>query len=155
MVQPIPNGYHTLSPSFTFQDSAKAMEFYTQAFDAKTMDLMPGLDGKGVMHATMKIGNSMIMMGDAALCGQRMENLNTAAMSLFIYVVDVDATFKQAVAAGGTVTMPVMDMFWGDRAGQIQDPFGYKWMIATHKQDLTHEQIKKAAADFFTKMAKK
>jgi uncharacterized glyoxalase superfamily protein PhnB len=122
------------------------------------VDLLPNPSGRGVMHATIRIGNSIVMMGDE-MAGQGMsksaETLGSSPISFYVYVPDADAAFKQAVAAGGTATMPVADMFWGDRAGSIKDPFGYTWMIATHTQDLTNEQISKGAEAFFSHMAKK
>jgi PhnB protein len=159
MIKPIPDGYHTATPSFTFKDSQKAIDFYKKAFGAKVLDTMKNLDGRGIMHATIQIGNSILMMGDempgAENCAKSAETLGSSPISLYIYVPDADAAFKQAVAAGGTAAMPVADMFWGDRAGSIRDPFGYSWMVATHKQDLTNEQIRKGAEAFFAQMAKK
>ena len=159
MAKSIPEGYHAVTPSFTFKDSQKAIEFYKKAFGAKVLDLMPDPSGRRTMHATMQIGNSIVMMGDempgAENCMKSAETLGNSPISLYVYVPDADAAFKQAVAAGGTATMPVADMFWGDRCGSLKDPFGYSWMIATHKQDLTNEQIQKGAEAFFASMAKK
>ena len=142
MVQSIPNGYHTVTPSFTFKDSKKAIDFYKKAFDAKVLGLMPDPSGRRIMHATIQIGNSIVMMGDempsAENCAKSAETMGGCPISLYVYVPDADAMFKQAVAVGGIGTMPVADMFWGDRAGSIKDPFGYSWMIASHKQDLTN-----------------
>jgi len=157
MTKPVPEGYHAVTPSFTFKDSQKAIEFYKKAFNAKVLDLFPNPSGRGLMHATIQIGNSIVMMGDenpGQTC-KSAETLGGSPINLYIYVPNVDTAFKQAVAAGGMVTMPVADMFWGDRAGQIKDPFGYSWMIATHTQDLTQEQIRKGADAFFAQMAKK
>lgn len=159
MVKSIPEGYYSVTPSFTFKDSQKAIDFYKKAFGAKVLDLMKSLDGRGIMHATIQIGNSIMMMGDempgAENCGKSAETLGSSPISLYVYVPDADAAFKQAVAAGGTAAMPVTDMFWGDRAGSIKDPFGYSWMIATHKQDLNNDQIRKGAEAFFAQIAKK
>ena len=158
MIQPIPDGYHTVTPSFTFRDSRKAIEFYQKAFGAKVLDLFPSPSGRGVMHATIRIGDSILMMGDempgAENCLKSAETLGSSPISLYVYAPDVDAMFQQAVAAGGTATMPVAEMFWGDRVGQIKDPFGYLWMIGTHKQDLTHDEIRKGAEAFFAKAGK-
>ena len=155
MSKPIPDGYHTVTPSFTFKDSQKAIEFYQSAFGAKVLDLLPHPSGRGVMHATIRIGDSILMMGDempgAENCPKSAETLGSSPISLYVYVPDVDAMFKQAVAAGGTATMPVAEMFWGDRVGQIKDPFGYLWMIGTHTQDLTNDEIQKGAEAFFAK----
>lgn len=158
MAQPIPAGYHTLTPSFAFKDSKKAIEFYKKAFGAKVLDLFPNLNGPGIMHATIQIGNSILMMGDempSESCAKSAETVGCSPISLYIYVPDADKAFAQAVIAGGTVTMPMMDMFWGDRAGQIKDPFGYLWMIATHKRDMSQDEIKKEAAAFFAQFKKK
>jgi PhnB protein len=158
MAKSTPDGYHAVTPSFTFKDSQKAIDFYKKAFSAKVLEVFPSLTGKGIMHATLQIGDSILMMGDEMPGGQgckSAEALGGSPISLFIYVPDADAAFKQAVAAGGTVAMPVADMFWGDRAGSIKDPFGYQWMIATHKQDLTQDQIRKGAEAFFSQVAKK
>ena len=157
MAKPVPEGYHTVTPSFTFKDSRKAIEFYKKAFGAKVLDLFPNPNGQGTMHASLQIGNSIVMMGDE-MPGQNCksaETLGSSPISLYVYVPDADAAFQQAVAAGGTTVMPVADMFWGDRAGQIRDPFGYSWMIATHKQDLTSDQVRKNAEAFFAQMSKK
>ena len=159
MAKSIPEGYSTVTPSFTFKDSKKAIDFYKKAFGAKVLDVFPSLTGRGIMHATIQIGNSILMMGDEMSgtenCPKSAEALGGSPISLFVYVPNADAAFKQAVAAGATPIMPVADMFWGDRAGQIKDPFGYSWMIATHTQDLTDEQIRKGAEVFFAQMAKK
>lgn len=155
MAKPIPDGYHSVTPSLTLKDTQKAIEFYKKAFSAKVLDLFPNLNGKGIMHATIQIGNSIIMMGDEMPQCKSAETLGGCPISLFIYVPNVEETFKQAVAAGAKVVFPVSDMFWGDRAGNVQDPFGYQWMIATHTQDLTQEQIKKGAEAFFAQMAMK
>ena len=159
MAKPIPEGYHSVTPSFTFKDSKKALDFYKKAFGAKVLDSFPSPTGQGIMHATMQIGDSILMMGDemsgSENCPKSAETLGSSPISLFIYVPNVDAAFKQAVETGCTVAMPVADMFWGDRAGSVRDPFGYSWMIATHTQDLTKEQIRKGAEAFFAQMAKK
>jgi len=157
MVQSIPSGYHAVTPILTFKDSQKAIDFYKKAFGAKVVEVFSNLDGRGIMHAAIQIGDSMVMMGDENLernC-KSAETLGGSPISLFVYVPDADSSYKQAVAAGCTVTMPVADMFWGDRAGGLVDPFGYSWMIATHTQDLNKEQIRKAAEVFFAQMGKK
>jgi len=156
MAKPIPQGYHAITPSLTLKDSQKALDFYKKAFRAKVLDLFPNLDGRGIMHATMQIGDSIVMLGDE-MPGQNKsaETLGGSPISLYVYVPDADAVFKQAVAEGGKVVMPVAEMFWGDRAGSIQDPFGYSWMIATHTRDLSQEQIRQGAEAFFAQMAKK
>ncbi len=159
MTQPIPEGYRAVTPSLTFKDSKKAIEFYKKAFGAKAVEVLPSPDGGRTMHATIKIGDSIIMMGDempdAENCAKSAETLGSSPISLYLYMPNVDQAFKQAVAAGATAAMPVADMFWGDRCGSLKDPFGYSWMIATHKQDLTDDEIRKGAEAFFAQMAKK
>ncbi len=158
MTKSTPDGYHAVTPSFTFKDSQKAIDFYKKAFGATVLDVFPNLTGKGIMHATLKIGDSIIMMGDEMPGEQScksIETLGSSPISLFVYVPDADKAFQQAVAAGGTAAMPVADMFWGDRAGSLKDPFGYQWMIATHKKDLTQDEIRKGAEAFFAQVAKK
>ena len=155
MTKPIPEGYQSVTPSMTFKDTKKALAFYKKALSAEEIVCLDSPAGKGVMHAVMKVGNSLIMMGDEMAGCPSAETKGGSPMSLFVYVSDVDAVYKQAVAAGAKATMPVMDMFWGDRAGNIVDPFGYPWMIATHKSDPTPEEIDRGAKDFFAKMATK
>ncbi|WP_347251351.1 VOC family protein [Legionella sp.] len=159
MTQAIPEGFHTITPALTFKDSKQAIEFYQKAFNAKPMTVFPHPSGKGIMHATLKVGNSIIMMGDemngGENCSKSVETLGSSPIGFFMYVSDVDAAFKQAVAAGGQAMMPVTEMFWGDRVGQIKDPFGYSWMIATHTQDLTPNEITRRAEAFFSAHAKK
>ncbi len=155
MAKPIPEGYHAVTPSLTLKDTAKALEFYKKAFGAKVVDFMPSPAGKGVMHATMKIGDSIVMMGDESPACKSAESLGGSPVSLYVYVPDPDAVYKQAVAAGATSVMPVAEMFWGDRAGHVKDPFGYAWMVAKHTRDLSNEEIKKGAEAFFAQMAKK
>ena len=159
MAKSIPDGFHAVTPSITFKDTQKAIDFYKKAFGAKVTGVFKNPTGRGVMHATIQIGNSMIMMGDempgSEHCGKSAETLGGSPITLFVYVPDADAAFKQAVAAGGALTMSVGDQFWGDRAGMVLDPFGYSWMIATHKQDLSDEQVRKNAEAFFGQMGKK
>lgn len=125
--KPIPEGFRSVTPSLTFKDSTKALEFYKQAFGATVLDNLPNPNGKGTMHATMKIGDSIIMMGDempASGSCKSAETLGGSPVSLFIYVPDADTAFEKAVKAGAKSTMPVMDMFWRDRCGSLTDPFG-------------------------------
>lgn len=157
MTNPIPDGYHSVTPSFMFKDSQKAIEFYKEAFGAKVLDIFQGPAGQGVMHATIQIGNSIMMMGDEnpGMSCKSAETLGASPITLYVYVPDVDAAFKQAVAAGGREVMPVADMFWGDRTGTIQDPFGYSWVIATHTRDTNAEEISNGAEAFIAQMEKK
>ena len=156
-VKSIPEGYHSVTPDLTLKDSLKAIKFYKKAFGAKEMGVFPSPDGKSTMHAVIKIGDSIIMMGDerpGESC-ESAETLGASPVSLFIYVPDVDKVFNQAVDAGAEITMPLDDMFWGDRCGTVKDPFGYSWMIATHSRDMTWEEVQKGAEAFFAAAAKR
>lgn len=155
--KPIPEGFRAVTPSLTLKNSLAAIEFYKKAFGAKVLDMLPSPDGRRTMHATIKIGDSILMMGDEMPnqdCSRSAESLGASPVSLYVYVPNVDETFKQAIAAGAVETMPVADMFWGDRCGTLKDPFGYSWMIATHIRDLTHEEIQQGAQSFFAKAGK-
>ena len=154
-VQAIPKGYHTLTPYLTVRDAARAIEFYKQAFGAVEKGVMPGPDGK-IMHAELVIGDSIFMLADEFPQFVSMSPLSFsgAGMGLHIYVEDVDSAFDRAVQAGAKVDMPVSDMFWGDRYGKLSDPFGHKWSIATHKADLTMEEMAEGAKAMMKDMPK-
>lgn len=157
MTKAIPEGFHTVTPMFMFKDTRKAMEFYARAFNAQELFAMPGLDNKGVMHAELRIGDSIIMMGDEhpqEPC-KSAETMGGSPISFYVYVENVDAAFARAIEAGAEARMPVQDMFWGDRVGTVQDPFGYSWMLATHVKDLTTQEIAEGARAAFAQMAKK
>jgi PhnB protein len=143
-VKPIPDGYHTLTPFLTVKDAARAIEFYKQAFGAEERGVMKGPDGK-VMHAELKIGDSIIMLADefpefGVLSPQ---TSGGAGMGLHIYIDGVDAAFDRAVKAGAQVEMPLAEQFWGDRYGKLKDPFGHHWSIATHTKDLSMDEMKR------------
>ncbi len=146
-VKPIPEGYHTATPYLIIKDAARAIEFYKKAFGAT--ELMRHADPSGkVMHAEIKIGNSPIMIGsEFPQMGVRSpESFGGSPVSIFLYVEDVDALASQAIAAGAKVLMPVQDQFWGDRYGKLVDPFGHIWDVATHKEDVAPEELRKRAA---------
>jgi len=153
-VKPIPDGYHTLTPYLTVRDAARAIEFYKQAFGAELRGggVMKGPDGK-VMHAELKIGDSIIMLGDEypELGSLSPQSIGGSPMGLHIYLDGVDAAFARAVKAGAEVEMPVMDQFWGDRYGKLKDPFGHKWSIATHVKDLSEDEMKRGMQDAMAK----
>jgi uncharacterized glyoxalase superfamily protein PhnB len=154
VAKPIPDGYSTVTASLIVRNGENAIEFYKKAFGAQELYRFPGLDGKGVMHSELKIGNSRIMLSDEMPrenC-RSPQSLGGTGIYIYMYVEDADATFNKAVAAGATPTMPLMDSFWGDRFGQIQDPFGHIWGIATHKKDMSTEEIHKSAQEFFKSM---
>lgn len=147
MAKPVPEGYQSLTPMFTFKDCRPAIEFYQKAFGAEARSIMPCPGGKGILHAELTLGNSLIMMGDE---NPRQPSPNETAsgsssLSFYLYVEDVDAVFARAVAAGATVDMPVEEMFWGDRVGGVRDPFGHTWMLATRQKEMTEEEMAKAA----------
>ncbi|MCC6806928.1 MAG: VOC family protein [Deltaproteobacteria bacterium] len=152
-VLPVPNGYHTVTPHLIVGNCAEALAWYGKAFGAKELSRMAGPDGK-VMHSEIRIGDSIVMLSDeqpplSAVVGVRKAptNLGGNTGGLMLYVKDVDAWFTKAVGAGGKVSMPVTDMFWGDRYGQLVDPFGHVWAIATRKANLTQKQMMKAAQE--------
>ena len=154
--KPIPDGYRSVTPYLTVKNSAEALDFYKRAFGAEAVTVMHGPDGKSVMHAEFKIGDSMLMLADEWPQGEvkAPKSLGGTSVSIFLYVQDVDAVFKRAVAAGATATMPPSDMFWGDRFGKISDPYGHSWGLATHKLDMTPEEIMKGQKEFMEKMGK-
>lgn len=152
LAKPVPEGYHSVTPHLVVREAGKAIEFYKQAFGAEEMARMPGPDGRSIMHAELRIGDSRVMLGEEFPQMQRWvspQQLKGTTIALHMYVKDVDAAFSRAVNAGATVSMPVMDTFWGDRYGRVTDPWGHEWSLATHKQDLTLEEITKGAQAFF------
>lgn len=145
-VKPIPEGYHSLTPYLVIDGAAKALEYYKNAFGATELFRMEH-EGK-IGHAEMKIGDSPFMLSDEhPEMGYRgPKTLGGSPVGLMIYVDDVDAVFKQAIAAGGVEAKPVQDQFYGDRSGTLTDPFGHIWTVATHKEDVTPEEIDKRLA---------
>ncbi len=143
-VNPIPDGFHTVTPHLVLKGASQAIEFYKKAFGAQELMRMPGPDGKSIMHAEIKIGDSVVFLRDEspdASCGVS----ERRPVSLHLYVDDVDTTFKTALAAGAKEAMPLADMFWGDRFGSLVDPFGQEWSVATRKEELTQEEMGKRA----------
>jgi PhnB protein len=145
-VKPIPEGYHTVTPYLTVKDGARAIEFYKNAFGAKELFRMAGPDGK-IGHAEIQIGDSRIMLGSESpqMVSHSPETLKGTPVGIFLYLEDVDASFKRAVGAGAKELQPPQDMFWGDRYGKLIDPFGHQWHLATHKEDVTPEEMSKRA----------
>jgi PhnB protein len=153
-VKPVPEGYHTATPYLIFQDAAPAIDFYKKAFAATEIMRMNGPDGK-VSHAEIKIGDSVIMLGSAP--GNDLaapQKLNGSSVSIFLYLPDVNSTFKQAVSAGAKAVQPLEDMFWGDRFGTLVDPFGHSWSLATHVEDVAPAEMGKRAQEAAAKMAR-
>ena len=153
----IPEGYHTITPTITFKDGRKALEFYKQAFGAVETFVMPGPGGNGVMHASLKIGNSNIMLADERPGGEMRsaESLGGSPVAFYLYVENSEAAFKKAVAGGASVLQPLQDAFWGDRIGTVKDPFGHSWTFATHTKDLSKDEIAKGAEEAMSHLAKK
>ena len=157
MAKAIPEGYHSITPYLVVKDAAQAIDFYKRAFGAQEVDRMPGPGGTGVMHAEIKIGDSRVMLSDefpGAGCASP-QSLGGTTCQLFIYVPDVDSAYQQAISAGATSTMAVSDMFWGDRYGKLSDPFGHQWGLATHKEDVSPQEMKKRSEAFFEQMARR
>ena len=146
-VRPVPEGYHTATPYLIIKGAAKAIEFYKKAFGATELMRMADPNGR-IGHAEIKIGNSPIMLADEVPeMGYRSpQSLGGSPVSILLYVEDVDALFSQAVAAGAKVLRPPEDQFYGDRSGGVTDPFGHVWYIATHKEDVSPEEMRKRAA---------
>jgi PhnB protein len=155
-VKAIPDGFHTITPHLTVRDATRALEFYKQAFGAEVLHVAPAPGGK-VMHAAIKIGDSILMLndefpeygGDPAPTGSR-----GTGVVLHFYLENVDAAFQRAVSAGASVKMPLMDQFWGDRYGVLMDPFGHKWSLATHTRDMSPEEMQQEQEKAFSKMPK-
>jgi PhnB protein len=143
--KPIPDGMHSVTPHLICAGAAEAIEFYKSAFNATETSRLPGPNGK-LLHASIRIGDSAVMLVDEAPAWGMLgpKALQGSAVQIHLYVDDVDAFTARAVAAGATVTMPVADMFWGDRYGQLEDPFGHRWSVATHVRDVTPAQMKEA-----------
>jgi len=147
-----PEGYHTLTPGLTVSDAAKAIEFYVHAFGAKEETRMPGPDGR-IMHAELRIGDSLFMIGeemvDRNVRGPK--TLGGSPVSLNLYVENADATFQLAVNAGAKPLQPVEMMFWGDRYGKIEDPYGHIWGLCTRIENLSPEEVQKRGNEWMSR----
>ena len=153
-VQPVPEGYHTLTAYLAVDDAAAAIDFYGRAFGAKERVRMSG-PGDSVMHAELEIGDSLLMLSDPfpQASTKPPKELGGTSASIFMYVEDIDSTYKQAIDAGASSLMEPDDMFWGDRFGSVQDPFGHSWTIATHVEDVSPEEMEKRSEAFMAQMA--
>jgi len=145
--QPIPGGYHTVTPYLIVKDGTSALDFYHRAFGAAELMRMPGPGGK-IMHAEIRIGDSRIMLAEEfpEMGAVSPQSLNGSPVGIVLYVEDVDALFARAVAAGGKMERPVQDQFYGDRSGTLLDPSGHRWTIATHIEDVSPEEIQRRLA---------
>ncbi|MEK7437953.1 MAG: VOC family protein [Pseudomonadota bacterium] len=144
-VKPIPNDMHSVTPHLVCAGAAEAIEFYKKAFNATELGRLPGPQGK-LMHALIRIGDSSVMLVDEmpewGSFGPK--SLKGSPVTIHLYVEDVDTVVARAVGAGATATMPVADMFWGDRYGKLEDPFGHQWSVATHIRDVSPEEMQQA-----------
>jgi PhnB protein len=147
MAKPIPDGYHTVTPYLIVIGGADAIEFYKSAFGAIEHERMQDDSGK-VRHAEISIGNSRIMLADEnpELGALSPKTFGGSSVSIHLYVEDVDAVVANAVAAGADLTRQIADQFYGDRVGGVTDPFGHRWFVASHKEDLTMDEIRARAA---------
>jgi len=152
---PIPQGYHSLTPYFTVRDAARAIEYYKRAFGAQEIMRMDAPGGK-IGHAELRIGDSVIMLGDEmpGAGNKSPQSLGGTTAGVMLYVDNVDRVFEQAVAAGGEVESKPTDMFWGDRYGRLKDPFGHSWSIATHIEDVAPQDMQRRMQEFMAEMQK-
>jgi PhnB protein len=152
---PVPEGFHTVTPQLVVDKAAEAIDWYKKALGADEKSRAVGPDGK-IMHAELQIGDSRIMLNDAMGGAKSAKALGGSPISLWVYVKDCDTLFNRAVAAGAHVAPGPMgalsDQFWGDRSGTFSDPYGYQWTIATRKEDLSREEMDRRAQEFFKRM---
>jgi PhnB protein len=141
-VRAIPEGYHTATPYLIVREAARALDFYKRAFGAAELMRFTVSGGK-LGHAEMRIGDSVIMLADESpeMAARSPEAYGGSPVSIALYVEDADAVFNQAIAAGAKVVRPVKDQFYGDRSGTLVDPFGHTWTVATHKEDISLEEM--------------
>lgn len=154
-VKAIPENFHSVTPTLTVRNAAQAIEFYKKALGATERGRMESPDGT-IAHAEIRIGDSIIFLGDENpnMGNQSPQSLGGSTGGLFVYVEDVDSAFQRAIDAGGKVSMPVSDMFWGDRYGRFTDPFGHTWALGTHKEDLSPQEMEKRSKEFFAQTAR-
>lgn len=152
----VPEGHHTVTPQLTLDHAVQAIDWYKKALGAEEMGRAAGPDGK-ILHAELRIGDSRIMLNDAMMGAKGPKAMGGSPASLWLYVEDCDALFNRAVAAGAQVAGGAMgamaDQFWGDRCGTLIDPHGYRWTIATHKEDLTPEEMERRQAEWMKRFA--
>jgi PhnB protein len=153
-VQPVPEGYHTITPYLAVDDASAAIDYYRRAFGAKERVRMSG-PGDSIMHAELEIGDSLVMLSDPfpQASTRNPKELGGTSASIFVYVDNIDELYKQAIDAGASSLMEPDDMFWGDRFGSVQDPFGHSWTIATHIEDVAPEEMEKRSQAWMEQMA--
>jgi PhnB protein len=152
-VKPVPDGYHTLTPTLAVENAAEAIDFYTRAFGARERGRMLAPDGR-IAHAEIELGDSLIMLSDPmpGMTSKPPKDLGATSGGIFVYVEDVDAFAQRAVDAGAQITMPIENQFWGDRFGQLTDPFGHTWAVATHVEDVPEEEMAQRAEKAMAEM---
>jgi uncharacterized glyoxalase superfamily protein PhnB len=153
-VKPIPEGFHTVTPTLTLKGAADAIEFYKKALGAQELMRMNNPDGT-IGHAEIKIGDSIIFINDEMPmpgCARSPQTLGGFTGTLYLYVEDVDKAFQRALAAGGKETSPVTEMFWGDRHGSFVDPFGHAWNLSTRTRNLSQQEVEAGAKKFMAQM---
>jgi len=154
-VQPIPEGYHTITPTCVVNDAASAIDFYKRAFGAEEMGRMTEPEGGRIVHAELRIGDSRFFLCDE-IPGMGLRSpasLGGSPCGFYLYVEDVDRAFRKAVTAGARIKQPVTDMFWGDRTGSVTDPFGCQWDLATRKEEVPPDEIRRRGEEFFRSMS--
>jgi PhnB protein len=153
-VQPVPEGYHTVTPYLAVESAQEAIDFYGRAFGAKERSRMPGPEDT-IAHAELEIGDSLVMLSDPfpQATTRPPKELGGTSVNIFLYVENVDDFVQKAVDAGATVTMPIEDQFWGDRFGAVTDPFGHTWSVATHVEDVPPEEMAERAKTAMAAMA--
>ena len=151
-VKPVPEGHHTVTPYLAIKYGVQALEFYKRAFGATEESKLVTPDGR-LGHAEIRLGDSLIMLSDEfpEYGGKSPQTLGGSPVNIHLYVEDVDAFFKKAVAAGAKERKPVMDQFYGDRSGQLEDPFGHLWWVATHKEDVPPQEMQRRVEAMFQK----
>src|SRR5437667_5026012 len=153
-VQPIPQGFHTLTPHLIVRNADQAIEFYKKAFGAEVRGDVARMPNGKVLHAELRIGDSILMLNDEMPEAGALSPLSggSSSVTLHVYLPNVDAAFERATSAGAQVKMPLQDQFWGDRYGVVSDPFGHKWSLATHVKDLSPEQMQRAQDEAMANM---
>jgi uncharacterized glyoxalase superfamily protein PhnB len=144
----VPEGFHTVTPHLILDNCAQAIDWYKKALGVEEANRAVGPDGK-ILHSELRIGDSRVFVNDAMMGGKGPKAIGGSPASLWLYVEDCDAVFNRAVGGGAQVRMPLADQFWGDRSGTLEDPHGYQWTIATHKEDLTPAEMEQRQTQFF------
>lgn len=152
----VPEGFHSINPYLVVRNADKAIEFYKKVFGAEERFRMHRQDGKTIMHADLRIGDSVFMLTEESTEMKTLspESIGGSPVSMYLYVNDVDHVFNQAVSEGATALSSVRDQFYGDRSGYLRDPFGHLWSVATHKKDLSPEELRNAAQAYLEEMSK-